>query len=834
MPARPFAAVARRLLLAAVPALAGLLLCPPPTASGQGIKDVFDLPTAQVERLGMSARFLDGGGDPLDAPPPVGETLTLAITAEIPDGFYLVSQTSLAGQPAKLKLAMIQGLEAIGDVYAPDHAPKEDVDPLSGEAMEKFTDEVTWTRSFKVVGEGPLKIEGELRGSYCKQGEGGVCVPLFAGDAPFSATLAAAAMTPAADADSLAADDAGGDSPVFTFADTPGRGDDAGPVAVEVALPADAAVGDQIDLTVTLRIGDGYHIYAMQDPGPAATPTTLSAEVEGLTARGEFVASKAAEAVEHGPDVVLREHHGTVAFTRSYEVTDETYGLNGSVRYQVCTDTACQLPKTVRFTLDEASRANAPAVASAPASAPPTAAPGESSPPQITLTDTFELDDAGLKESGLWAALPLAFLGGLILNVMPCVLPVIALKAMSFAKQAGESRATVLKLNLWYSAGVLTVFLVFAGLTFGLGAFLSVNEFGWGDQVNSNRGKVVFTVLVFVLGLSMLGLFEIPVPGFVGSAAGKTGHKGGGLGAYLGGIFTTLLATPCTGPFIGAAAGFAVGLAETNPVGSVAMWLAMGVGFASPYLLLAVLPGATRFLPKPGDWMVWFKEFGGLLLLGTALWLMQGVRPYELWLPILVGLLGLAIGLWIVGRVIRHNDSFNRKYGLRALAVGVTGAMLAFAVWLAPEGGLEARPVAAAVAEEGWEPFDAQRLNELRAEGKTVLVDFRSAVCVNCDLNEKFAIDTATAHEAYDQLDIVTMKGWIDRSDETYEWLKKLGGAGVPHLAVFPGDRPNDPATHNGTISQAAFLTMLEEAAGKKYVPSGAETTSEPVRTAER
>ncbi|MEM9701600.1 MAG: cytochrome c biogenesis protein CcdA, partial [Planctomycetota bacterium] len=461
----------------------------------------------------------------------------------------------------------------------------------------------------------------------------------------------------------------------------------------------------------------------------------------------------------------------------------------------------------------------------------------EETKPATALTDTFEIKDQSLSEGGLLAALPFAFLGGLILNVMPCVLPVIALKAMSFAKQAGESRATVLKLNLWYAAGVLSVFLVFAGLTLGLGAFLNVETFGWGDQVNSNTGKVFFTALVFVLGLSMLGLFEIPVPGLVGDAAGKAGQKEGASGAFLGGIITTLLATPCTGPFIGAAGGFAVSLADSNPLGAVALWATMGLGFASPYLLIAVIPGATQFLPKPGDWMVWFKELGGLLLLGTAIWLLQGVRPYELWLPILVGLLGLATGLWIVGRLIRHNDSPNRKYALRLAALGVSGAVLAFAASIAPEGGLNAAYDArlaggtATEAEELWEPFDSERLNELRAEGKTVLVDFRSTVCPSCDYNEKVVLDTALAHQAYDELGIVTMKGVVDLSEDAQVWLKKLGGFGVPHIAVFPGDRPNEPDVHNGTITAATFYEMLEKATGRKFDPDAAPSPAD--RTAE-
>ncbi|QDT16448.1 protein-disulfide reductase DsbD family protein [Alienimonas californiensis] len=863
MPARSPVAVAPRLLSALALVLGGLALSAPP-ALGQSLSEVFDLPTAKQERLAISAGFVDADGAPLAEAPAAGETVTLAVTARIPEGFYLLSQTSPAGMPAKFRLSETVGLEPAGDGFTPDHEPKSALDPAYGGLVEKFTAEVTWTRPFKITGDaegGTLRVAGELRGSYCSAGVGGACILLGKGDAAFSAELAAAETgdgqmatgedqpaEPAAelagektDAADVTANDTRVPEETFAFAVNPQvRGKD-GPVSLNAFLPAGAEVGETVELTVILTIDEEYHVYALREPGTAALPTTLEVAAVGLEPRGNVTASQPAEAVSHS-GVVLREHHGTVTFTQPFGVTAENYGLLASVRYQACTDQTCLQPATATLPLGAAPGDDAEAVTLTPPPLTPAdraalaaltgepatgdavaGGPATGDAAAEPLADSFVLEKSWIEETGLWAALPIAFLGGLILNFMPCVLPVIALKAMSFAKQAGQSRSRVLALNLWYSAGVLSVFLVFAALTLGLGAFMNIESFGWGDQVNSNPGKVIALTLVFALGLSMLGLYEIPVPGLVGSAAGATGHQEGALGAVLGGMFTTLLATPCTGPFIGAAGGFAVALAESNPLGSVAMWLAMGLGFASPYLLIAAIPSATRLLPRPGDWMVRFKEFGGLLLLGTALYLLRGVRPLELWMPILVGLLGLTMGLWIVGRMIRHNDSFNRKYGMRIVAAGVTAAVVALAVWIAPEGGLNATVVAE--QEEGWEEFDVERLNELRASGRTVLVDFRSTICPNCDINEATAIDTVAAHEAYRELDIVPMKGWIDLSDEAYEWMNRLGGIGVPHLAVFPGDRPNDPAVYNGVITQGAFLRMLEEAAGK-------ELPTETVRTA--
>ena len=802
-------------------------LLPAAPACGQGLKDVFALPAQDRQELTLSAALLGADGAPLTERPAAGERVALAVTARIPEGFYLVSQTSPVGQAAEFVLTETAGLTAADDAYTPDRAPKSGFDPVYAGILEKFTGSVTWTRPFAVQpGDGPLTVSGELAGSYCSAGVGGTCVPLDPGDATFTATFDGAAGTSGPAEEPT-------DAGPLSFAGTPQlRGGD-GPVDFTATLPANAAAGEVIELEVTLTLKDGYHIYAMRDPGSTAIPTSFALKLGGLEPRGEFEASHAPEDYPVG-DVTLRVHHGTVTFTREYEVTAEDYGLSGTARYQVCTDKSCLQPRNVPFALgeppDEGSLESAAEAAGTLAADPVGPAPAAAAP--VELTDTFQLEKSWLEEAGLWVALPAAFLGGLILNVMPCVLPVIALKAMSFAKQAGESRSRVLQLNLWYAAGVLSVFLVMAGLALGLGAVVNVDSFGWGDQTNSNLGKLIFIALVFALGLSMLGLYEIPVPGFVGSAAGATGHKEGALGAFLGGVLTTLLATPCTGPFLGAAGGVAVNLAESNPIGSVALWAAMGLGFASPYLLIAVIPGATRLLPRPGDWMVRFKEFGGLLLLATALWLLSGVRPYELWLPILIGLLGLGMGLWVVGRMIRHNDSFNRKYALRFVALGVTLGVGAIAYSAAPDGGLDAVAVAEEREEEGWEPFDVERMNELRAAGRTVLIEFTSATCINCRVNERVALDTDTAHAAYRQLDVVPMKAWIDRSEDAALWHEKLNGFGVPHLAVFPAGKPNQPELLEGQLTQAMLLDLLEKAAGRPFVPGEAEPDA--VRTAAR
>ena len=211
-----------------------------------------------------------------------------------------------------------------------------------------------------------------------------------------------------------------------------------------------------------------------------------------------------------------------------------------------------------------------------------------------------------------------AFVGGLILNLMPCVLPVISLKILAFVQQAGESRGRVFLLNVWYSLGLLSVFVVLAALAAGVG-MATGERLGWGEQFTDVRFKITMTALVFVMALSFLGVWEIPIPGFVGTGrAGKLQTQEGPSGAFFKGVFTTILATPCSGPFLGPVFGYVL---KQPPYMAYCIFGAIGLGMASPYLLIGAFPALIRFLPKPGEWMDTFKQLMGFLLLATVVYL---------------------------------------------------------------------------------------------------------------------------------------------------------------------------------------------------------------------
>jgi thiol:disulfide interchange protein DsbD len=455
------------------------------------------------------------------------------------------------------------------------------------------------------------------------------------------------------------------------------------------------------------------------------------------------------------------------------------------------------------------------------------------------LTKLSYVDSDGAGES-LALYVLYAFLGGLILNVMPCVLPVIAIKVLGFARQAGESRSRILLLNAAYSAGVVAVFLALATLAVVLG-------FGWGQLFQSANFNMVMAAVVFAMGLSLLGVFEIPVPGFVGSAAGST-HREGPVAAFLTGVLATLLATPCSGPFLGVTLGWSV---RQPPGVTYLIWATMGLGMASPYLVIGFFPRAIRLLPKPGEWMVTFKELAGLVLMGTVLYIISFIDSTYI-LPTLVLLLGLGLGFWMIGQLYDHNSSAKRKLVVRSLALLSSGAICVFgltyvkhvAEWRQARddakrrqqfveeldtefAGQLARPISSLLADRmagrtgeapageelDWKPFSENLLRNLLEQRKTVLIDFTADWCLTCKLNETVALNTSGTRELVRSLGAITLVAdYTDRSPEIKLWLDKFDSISVPLTVIFPGDSPERPIVLRDAYTENVLHEKLKAA----------------------
>ena len=420
------------------------------------------------------------------------------------------------------------------------------------------------------------------------------------------------------------------------------------------------------------------------------------------------------------------------------------------------------------------------------------------------LASDFRTDPGGARS--LWAYLLMAAIGGLILNLMPCVLPVVSLKALSLVSQGGEKPRRVRQLGLSFAAGVVLTFVVLAAFVIALKA--GGEQIGWGFQFQSPGFVLLLTGLVFTLGLSLFGVVTIRLPGSVGALGGMAGGEGLAQ-SFLNGALATVLATPCTAPFLGTALGFAF----SQPAAVIlAVFVAIGVGLSLPYLVLAWRPGWVRFLPRPGAWMERFKQAMGFLLMATVLWLLWVVGK-QLGMEAVVWtcafLLSLALGAWIVGTWIDLRTSPGRRR--TAWTVSLLIALAGYGLFLHP---LMVTPVGSGVALEtdGWEEFDVERVESLLAEDRILFIDFTAEWCWTCKVNERVVLSDGDVRERFEELEVALIKAdWTNRDPEITRMLRAFGRSGVPLYVIFPA-LSGEPIVLPEVITKGIVLEGLERA----------------------
>lgn len=385
----------------------------------------------------------------------------------------------------------------------------------------------------------------------------------------------------------------------------------------------------------------------------------------------------------------------------------------------------------------------------------------------------------------LWTMLGLALIGGLILNLMPCVLPVLSLKLMSVLNKTGKGRSAIRAGFLASSAGIILSFLVLAGGAIGLQqAGLSV---GWGIQFQQPVFLALMVALLTLFACNMAGLFEFQLPaGLVNRAAQAGGDRDGLFRDFLTGAFATLLATPCSAPFLGTAVGFALG---TGPFEVLSIFLALGLGLSLPYLLIAVFPGLTFLLPRPGRWMIYLKAVLTLALIGTSIWLLTV-------LSVAVGTENaLAVGGLVVvaAAVLVARKVEGSRLGRAAFPVSAALALAAVLSPLTFEGG---NPIASEreVSEERihWVPFDEAAIPALVAQGKTVFVDVTADWCVTCQWNKKAVLETDSILAWLNSETVVAMKAdWTLPDPKISDYLTRHGRYGIPFNIVYGPSLPS-------------------------------------------
>jgi thiol:disulfide interchange protein DsbD len=444
-------------------------------------------------------------------------------------------------------------------------------------------------------------------------------------------------------------------------------------------------------------------------------------------------------------------------------------------------------------------------------------------PQQAALSAPLEVRAAGLGAAPPLRLLLLAFLGGLILNFMPCVLPVLSIKALGLVRQAGKSRRSALITSSLYTGGILASFLVLAGVVVALKA--SGQLVGWGFQFQSPGYITALLAVVFVFALSLFDVFSIDLP--LGGAAARASAVRGHMGSFTGGVMAVLLATPCTAPFLGTALGYAF----SQPSGTILlMFTAVGLGLAFPFALLGLWPGLARRIPKPGPWTGVFRTVMGFLLVGTAVFLFDvlirqvgGAASVR----VLVFLAVLAFAAWIYGRFGPTADRWKRWVALgAAVAMGTAaglatlrfdppgapataslpgasgsvpwarpptdGALQPFALEPSPERTAPVVPVSLDVVPEGWEVFRPGVVDRYRADGEPVFLAFGAEWCWTCKVNETLVLERRDVLAAFAARGVHLVYGDYTNADSTISrWLQSYGRAGVPMYVYYaPGQPP--------------------------------------------
>lgn len=411
---------------------------------------------------------------------------------------------------------------------------------------------------------------------------------------------------------------------------------------------------------------------------------------------------------------------------------------------------------------------------------------------------------------GVLMFLLFGFLGGIILNLMPCVLPVISLKIFGFIQQAGQSRQKIFRSGIAFTLGIFAWFIALAVLLIALkGAGRDVT---WGGfQFTNPYFVLALSVIVLVFALNLFGVFEISLPQSVTRSLVSTSERKDYLGSFFQGVFATVLATPCTAPFLGTALGFAF---TQSAAIILAMFVAIAAGMSAPYLLLSVQPAWLRFVPKPGPWMIHVKQFMGFLLLATLLFLLYVLgaqRGLEgaIWASCF--LLVISVACWMKGAFsIPSASAFKRGVVLVLMLLLVLGS----GVYLIGDKFQSAKIASADSRLRGnWQAFTPERLQAELQQGHTVFVDFTAAWCLTCKFNEANVLEAQDVKDAFQRHGIVKLKAdWTNGDPAITKLLQQFGRPGVPLYVLYPA-KNEEPIVFPELLTKSMVLDKLETVA---------------------
>jgi thiol:disulfide interchange protein DsbD len=410
----------------------------------------------------------------------------------------------------------------------------------------------------------------------------------------------------------------------------------------------------------------------------------------------------------------------------------------------------------------------------------------------------------GASGSSLARILGLAFLGGLILNLMPCVFPVLFIKGLSLVNASDEERNRLRTHGAMYALGILVSFWAVVGILLLLR--LGGSQIGWGFQFQSPYFVAVMALLFFFLGLSLAGQFEIGLS--VTSLGQGLARRQGYSGSFFTGILATVVATPCTAPFMGAAIGFAL---SRSAAVTFLVFTVLALGLASPYVALTLQPAWTRWMPRPGPWMEYLRKAVSIPIFIAVIWMVwvfaQVVGATGV-AALLSGMLVVAVAGWVLGHWPARRPSTAAAVLLLAIAVAVPS----FAAKRFQVSGASNRTVASTSARAFWQPFSPKQLASDRAEGRPVFVDFSAAWCLTCQVNERLVLDRSEVKQAFQNRGVTTMRAdWTNYDDAITKALTHLGRNGVPTYALYSGDAKTPPKLLPEVLTQDIVLNALHQ-----------------------
>lgn len=404
--------------------------------------------------------------------------------------------------------------------------------------------------------------------------------------------------------------------------------------------------------------------------------------------------------------------------------------------------------------------------------------------------DGWSFEEQGAKpKQDFWWMLLSAFLGGLILNLMPCVFPILSLKLLSLMKLGGGHAKEIRSQNFAYVAGVLASFLLIALVLAGLRS--AGNLVGWGFQLQSPVFISILSWLFFGLSLNLLGFFEID---FLNSGiGGRLTRAGGVAGSFFTGVLAVVVASPCTAPFMGVALGF--GLTQSTLV-LFAIFLSLGLGLAFPYLVFGFFPGFIRVLPRPGAWMNTVKQVMAFPLLLTTLWLvwvLGQVRGINAVMVVLIGCLGIAFAVWF--------SSWKKKAAKIATALIILGGLVFIY--------RSEQSVQTAVESDVWKPYSETMMESLK--GKNVFVNMTADWCLTCKVNERLVFNDPDVMKLLEMKNVVLVKGdWTQRNEAITRFLSRFDRVGVPFYVLYSPQHPHGQILPE-VLSKSTFMEMVQK-----------------------